>query len=346
MAPMPNLCDFPPMPIQISILVYPGFELLDASGPVSVFSTANFILAQHAKAPAYAITMVSPTGGMVSSSSGVGVDTRPLSKVPPRNLHTFLVAGAEAGPLREILKDAVIRKRAPRWAEKSRRYGSVCAGTFVLAALELINGRRVASHWSACRPLAAAFPKVRVDENAIFVEDGPVWTSAGVTTGIDMALAMVAKDTSAAIAHDVAKRLVLYVRRPGNQSQFSPLLRAQRRGEYRFGDLMDWVHLHLDQRLDVRVLAAKARLSERTFFRRFTEAMGETPARLIECLRLDAARLLLSQGLATKLTAARVGLPTARFTRAFARRFGVSPRLYRQMHSHPATRPRAEPRSL
>ena len=343
MATMPKLCDFPPMPIEVSILVYPGFELLDASGPVSVFSTTNFILGQRAEAPAYAIHMVSPTGGMVRSSSGVRVDTRPLSKTPPKNLHTFLIAGAESEPLKEVLKDPVIRKRAPLWAEKSSRYGSVCAGTFVLAALELINERRVASHWSACRPLAKAFPKVRVDENAIFVEDGRVWTSAGVTTGIDMALAMVAKDTSAAIAHDVAKRLVLYVRRPGNASQFSPLLRAQRTGDAPFGDLMNWVHLHLDQRLDVRALAAKARLSERTFFRRFTETMGETPARLIESLRLDAARLLLSQGLTTKATASRVGLPSARLTRAFARRFGVSPRLYREMHSQPATR---KPRSV
>jgi transcriptional regulator GlxA family with amidase domain len=333
MAEMPMLCDFPPMKIEVGLLVYPGFELLDASGPVSVFNTANYILGQRAKSPAYAITMVSPSGGIVRSSSGVGVDTRPLSTVPPKDLHTFLVAGAEAGPLAKALKDPLIRQRAPRWAERSSRYGSICAGTFVLAALQLIDGHRVASHWSACRSLAAAYPKVQVDEDAIFVEDGNVWTSAGVSTGIDMALAMVANDISAAIANDVAKRLVLYVRRPGNQSQFSPLLRAQRRAENPFGDLMNWVHLHLDQKLDVSTLAARARLSQRTFFRKFTEAMGETPAHLIESLRLDSARVLLSQGLATKLTAARVGLPGARFARAFERRFGVSPWLYRQTHS-------------
>ena len=330
MAEMPMLCDFPPMPIEVSVLVYPGFELLDATGPVSVFNTANYILGQRAQMPAYGITMVSPTGGIVCSSSGVGVDTRPLSKAPPKNLHTFLVAGAEAGPLAAALKDPLICKRAPRWAEESSRYGSICSGTFVLAALQLIDGRRVASHWSACRPLAAAFPKVRVDADAIFVEDGKVWTSAGVSTGIDMALAMVANDTSAAIANDVAKRLVLYVRRPGNQSQFSRLLRAQRTAENPFGDLINWVQLHLDQKLDVPTLAAQARLSQRTFFRKFTETMGVTPAHLIESLRLDAARVLLMQGLAIKLTAARVGLPAARFARAFERRFGVSPRLYRQ----------------
>ncbi|UXN58255.1 GlxA family transcriptional regulator [Phyllobacterium zundukense] len=326
------------MLIEVAILVYPGFELLDASGPASVFGTANFVLVQRQKDPAYEISVVSSTGGAVRSSSGVSVDTKPLSKVPPRKLHTFLVAGAEEEPLREVLKDPIVRERAPRWAEKSNRYGSICAGTFVLAELQLIDGRRVASHWSACRPLAAAYPKVEVDENAIFVEDGNVWTSAGVSTGIDMALAMVANDTCKAIANDVAKRLVLYVRRPGNQSQFSPLLRAQRTAEHPFGDMMDWVHLNLEQKLDVPTLAARTGLSERSFFRKFTEVMDETPARLIESIRLDAARLLLSQGLAIKLTALRVGLPSSRFAKAFERRFGVSPRLYRETHAQSAAR--------
>lgn len=321
------------MPMEVAILVYPGFELLDASGPVSVFSTANFVLDQRDEDPVYGISMVSPTGGAVCSSSGVSVVTKPLSKIPPRTLHTFLVAGAEAGPLREVLKDPVVRERAPRWAKKSNRYGSVCAGTFVLAKLKLIDGRRVASHWSACRSLAAAFPKVEVDETAIFVKDGNVWTSAGVTTGIDMALAMVANDIGMAVANDVAKRLVLYVRRPGNQSQFSPLLRAQRTAEHPFGDLMDWVHVNLQQRLDVPTLAARIGLSERSFFRKFTEAMDETPARLIESIRLDAARVLLSQGLTIKVTASRVGLPSSRFAKAFERRFGVSPRLYQEIHA-------------
>jgi transcriptional regulator GlxA family with amidase domain len=333
MARLPMLSDFPPGRIEVSILVYAGFELLDATGPAAVFNTANFILGQRAQAPAYDITMVSPTGGIVRSSSGVGVDTRPLAQYPPKNLHTFLVAGAEGGPLAAAMKDPVICKRAPRWAERSSRYGSICAGTFVLAALQLIDGRRVASHWDACRPLAEMFPKVKVEEDAIFIEDGKVWTSAGVTTGIDMALAMVGNDTSAAIANDVAKRLVLYVRRPGNQSQFSPLLRAQRTAKGPFGDLINWVHLHLDRTLDVPTLAAQTKLSQRTFFRKFKETMGETPAHLIESLRLDAARVLLSQGLAIKLTAARVGLPSARFARAFERRFGVSPRLYRKAHT-------------
>jgi transcriptional regulator GlxA family with amidase domain len=317
------------MQIDVSMLVYPGFELMDAGGPVSVFNCANFILEQRAKPPVYDVTIVSPTGGVVRSSSGVGMDTRPLSLTPPKNLHTFLVAGAEGGPLSKALKDPLIRQRAPRWAHSADRYGSVCAGTFVLAALQLIDGRRVASHWAACGPLAAAYPNVQVDEDAIFVEDGNVWTSAGVSTGIDMALAMVARDTSPALANEVAKRMVLYVRRPGDQSQLSPMLSAQRKADNPFGDLLNWVHLNLDRPLDVATLAERARLSQRTFFRKFTEAMGETPAHFIESLRLDAARVLLAQGLSIKLTAARVGLSGTTFARAFERRFGVSPRSYR-----------------
>lgn len=337
MAQRRRVCDFTPVTIEVAFLVYPGFELLDASGPVSVFSTANFVLEQRRKAHAYKVLMVSADGGTIWSSSGVGVDTRTLSEKPPRNLHTFLVAGAEAGPLIEVLKDPIVHARVPRWVRRSRRYGSVCAGTFVLARLHLIDGRRVASHWAACRPLAEAFPEVRVDENAIFVEDGNVWTSAGVTTGIDMALAMVASDVGANIANEVAKRLVLYVRRPGNQSQFSPLLRAQRTAEQPFADLLNWVHLNLDQKLDVPTLAARAGFSERSFFRKFTEIMKETPARLVESIRLDTARTLLAEGLTIKSTATRIGLPSTRFARAFERRFGISPRLYRDVHARSAT---------
>lgn len=331
------MCDFAPMSIEVAFLVYPGFELLDATGPVSVFSTANFVLEQLRKESVYEVSMVSTGGGTVPSSSGVGVDTMILSKTPPRNLHTFLVAGAEAGPLIEVMKDAIVGERAPRWARRSKRYGSICAGTFVLAQLQLIDGRRVASHWSACRPLAEAFPNVNVDENAIFIQDGNVWTSAGVTTGIDMALAMVAADVGADIANEVAKRLVLYVRRPGNQSQFSPMLRAQRTAEHHFGDLMNWVHLNLDRKLDVPVLAAQAGLSERSFFRKFTEVMNETPARLIKSIRLDAARTLLAQGVTIKSTATRVGLPSPKFAKAFERRFGISPRLFRDVHTQSAS---------
>jgi transcriptional regulator GlxA family with amidase domain len=198
----------------------------------------------------------------------------------------------------------------------------------------MLDGRCVATHWDACAPLAGAFPSVRVDSNSLYVVDEPVWTSAGVTTGIDMALAMVAHDLDAAIAGQIAKRLVLYARRPGYQSQFSPLLQAQTKADSPFADLITWIMTNLDASLDVSMLATRAGLSERTFHRKFIAATSETPARFVESVRLDAARMLLSSGISLKSVAARVGLaPAARFSEAFERRFGVTPKLFRDMHA-------------
>ena len=214
-----------------------------------------------------------------------------------------------------------------RLAAKSERFGSVCTGGFVLAALGLLDGRRIATHWDASKPFSAAFPKVTVDPDALYVVDGQLWTSAGVTTGIDMALAMVAHDLDATVAGEVAKRLILYARRPGHQSQFSPVLKAQVRGDSPFADLIGWMQSNLDASLDVPSLAAPAGLTERTFHRKFVAATGETPARFVETARLDAARMLLSRGLSLKAVAAQVGLfPPARLADAFERRFGVAPR--------------------
>ena len=192
----------------------------------------------------------------------------------------------------------------------------------------VLDGRRVTTHWDACGPLAHAFPSVKVDSDALYVVDGPIWTSAGVTTGIDMVLAMVAHDLDAGIAGQIAKGLVLYARRPGYQSQFSPLLQAQAKADEPFcrTDRLDQANLVLS--LDVSALAARAGLSERTFHRQFVAATGETPARFVESARLDAARMLLSRDGSLKSVAAQVGLaPAARFAEAFERRFGVTPRL-------------------
>ncbi len=138
------------MPIAVHILVYPEFELLDATGPASVFSTANFILNRRERPTAYEVALVSASGGLVRSSSGVAVDTRPLSRTPPKSLHTFLISGGEAPAIRNALVDAALRERAPRWARKAARYGSVCAGSFILADFGLVDGRRVAAQIEQC----------------------------------------------------------------------------------------------------------------------------------------------------------------------------------------------------
>ncbi|MFT4102435.1 MAG: helix-turn-helix domain-containing protein, partial [Burkholderiaceae bacterium] len=234
------------------------------------------------------------------------------------------------------MADPVLRDALPVLAARARRFGSVCTGSFVLAAAGLLDGRRVATHWDGCVPLARAFPEVDVDPDALYVEDGRLWTSAGVTTGIDMALAIVSRDLDGETAGAVAKRLVLYARRPGHQSQFSPVLKAQMRADGPFAELIDWIHAHLETPLDVPALAARAGLSERTLHRRFLAATGQTPARFVEIARLDAARLLLSRGTTLKRVAAQVGLfPASRLGRLFERRFGVSPRLYRDLHAEP-----------
>ncbi len=322
------------MPHCVALLVYPGFELLDAAGPASVFTAANHALREGGRRPFYAVEMVSPVGGSVASSSGVALQTNALSRVPPAKVDTFLIVGAEAESLRAVIAERAVRRWAPRCAREAARFGSVCSGTFVLAALGLLDGKHVATHWGACTRLAEMYPSVIVDPDTLYVRDGKVWTSAGVSTGIDMALAIVSRDVGADIASHVAKRLVLYAHRPGFQSQFSPLLRAQITAERPFAELIDWLQTNLHRPLDVPSLAARVGLSERSFYRKFLASTGESPAHFVEAIRLDAARMLLAQGLSLKAIAAQVGLsPAPRLTRAFERRFGVTPRLFRETHA-------------
>ncbi len=333
MAEMTNRCYFLPMH-HVVFIVYPGFELLDVSGPAAVFNSANHALDQQGKPAFYAVPLVSTWGGTIESSSGITVDTRPLSDLKPGEAHTILVAGAEREPLMAAVADPTLRAALPQLIAGAERFGSVCSGGFLLAALGLLEGHRIATHWDSCKPLSENFPAVTVDPDALYVVDGRLWTSAGVTTGIDMALAMIANDLDASIAGEVAKRLILYARRPGYQSQFSPVLQAQVKGDSPFADLIGWIQANLDEPLDVPALANRAGLSERTFHRKFVAATGQTPARFVETARLDAARLLLSRGTSLKSVAAQVGLfPAARFSEAFERRFGVAPRLFREMHA-------------
>jgi len=330
---LPHLADIMKMH-RVAFVVYPGFELLDMSGPAAVFDGANYALSERGKAPYYAVDIISAEGGSVKSSSGVAVESRRRGAGASNRMDTLLVAGAQRENLMRVVADPGLRTWLPKLAARATRFGSVCSGAFLLANLGMLDGRRVATHWNACGPLAKAFPKIKVDSDALYVVDGSIWTSAGVTTGIDMALAMVAGDLDAAIASEVARGLVLYARRPGYQSQFSPLLQAQTKAASPFADLIAWIMLNLNSPLDVSTLAARARLSERSFHRKFNAATGESPARFVEAARLDAARMLLSRGSSLKSVATRVGLtPATRFAKAFERRFGVTPRLFRDTHT-------------
>jgi len=313
----------------VALFAFDGFHLLDVTGPASVFGLANTLIDRKT----YRVLVVSPTGGLATSTCGVAVHSLAVSKVRPREVDALLVAGGEVAAMHRAAMHPATRRWIPRCVAASERFGSVCSGAFLLAELGMLENARVATHWASCDALAAKFPNIAVDAKSLFVVDGKLWTSAGVSTGTDMALAMVEQDIGRVAANRIAKFMVLYARRPGYQSQFSDLLRSQISSAGEFQDLMAWIQERLDQRLDVSVLAAQAGLAERTFYRKFLAATGRTPAKFVETLRLDAIRSLLSTNLGLKSIAARTGMGTAaRLTVSFERRFGVTPSIFRQLH--------------
>jgi transcriptional regulator GlxA family with amidase domain len=330
-AEMTKLVYFPPMlnTRKIAILVYPGCQLLDATGPATVFMTANSSVGRNA----YAVELFSANGGLVRTDSGIEVASNPLPQHPSRRLDTLIVAGGDEAALQTAFKAGRLVPWINRHHHRFRRVGSVCTGSFLLAAASVLDGRRAATHWAACSALQRLYPSISVDAEALFAVDGNIWTSAGVTTGLDMALEMVEQDHSADAANAVAQTLVLYARRPGHQSQFSPLLKAQEKAGSVFGELIAWMNDNISQPLGVPALAARAGMTERTFFRRFTSSVGVSPARFVETLRLDAARSLLDQGEKPKAVAAALGFrSTAQMSLAFERRFGLRPSLLRKLH--------------
>jgi transcriptional regulator GlxA family with amidase domain len=314
---------------HVALLAFDGIQILDITGPAAVFGAANDAAGRRC----YAIHILSAKGGAVTSNSGVELMTAPLSSLKPSQVDTALIAGGNKEGLQSVAMDKNVRAWMAQASAHARRYGSICTGTFPLAYFGLIRGKRVATHWQATSLLGKYYPDVEVDANALYVEDGRVWTSAGVTTGIDMCLAIVARDVGDQVANAVAKRLVLYARRPGYQSQFSPVLAAQEKADTSFSKLIDWIREHLAEPLDVACLAERAAMSTRNFHRKFTEAIGETPAHFVETLRLDQARHLLATATSLKDIAARTGYATpGQFSKAFVRRFGMSPGLFREVH--------------
>ncbi|RYZ08569.1 MAG: helix-turn-helix domain-containing protein [Myxococcales bacterium] len=313
----------------VALVAFPGAQILDITGPAAVFTTANRELGREH----YAVRIVSSSGEPARTSAAITLATEPLTALGPRAVDTLLIAGGEQEGIVAAIADRKLRAWVKRTARQARRFGSVCSGTFVLASYGLLDERRAATHWNACQRLAERFPRVSVDADALYVVDGNVWTSAGVTTGIDMCLAMVQQDLGASVAHAVARQLVVYARRPGYQTQFSSTLRAQGQSDSPYAGLCAWLSDNLNQDLGVAALAAQMGQSPRDFHRKFLAAMGQSPARFVEELRLEQARLLLSHQLSLKEIAARTGFGGAvRLSRAFERRYGVRPSLFRQVH--------------
>ena len=320
----------------VALFAFDGFQLLDVTGPASVFGLANTLIDRKA----YRVLVVSPTGRLATSTCGVAIHSLAVAKVRPREVNTLLVAGGGTEAMQRAATHPATRRWIPRCVSASERFGSVCSGAFLLAELGMLENTRVATHWASCDALAAKFPDIAVDAKSLFVVDGKLWTSAGVSTGTDMALAMVEQDIGRLAANRIAKFMVLYARRPGYQSQFSDLLRSQISSAGEFQDLIAWIQERLDQHLDVSVLAAHSGLSERTFYRKFLAATGRTPAKFVETLRLESARSLLATNLGLKSIATRIGMGTAaRLTVSFERRFGVSPSIFRQLNHGSARTP-------
>lgn len=320
-------------PRRILFLVYKGFEVLDLGGPLSVFDTANRVLRATGAPAAYETRVIALAGGLVATGAGLGVAAEPARSVRLGARDTLLVMGAQGRELVRARKEGAVARWLARAAPRAARFGSVCTGAFHLADAGLLDGRRAATHWEGAPFLARAHPAVRVEADALFVVDGPAWTSAGAATGVDMALAMVAADVDAAVMTQVARQLVVYACRPGHQSQFSDVLRAQTAGAGAFTDVVAWAEARLDAPLKVADLARRAGMSERTFARKFAEATGTTPAKHIERARLEKARQLLEAGEAVKRVFRAVGFRSeAAFRAAFAERFGLTPSLHRRLH--------------
>jgi transcriptional regulator GlxA family with amidase domain len=259
---------------------------------------------------------------------------RDLARIVPRAGDTILVAGGDAAAIRAAIADRALLAWLRNAARIVSRMCSVCSGAFILAAAGLLDGKRATTHWSALDRFAQFFPRVEVDRTAIFVCDGATWTSAGVTTGIDMALALVEADLGAHVADQAAAQLVLYARRPGFQSQWSEALVAQQQAHDPLAPAIGWARANL-ARADIDAVAKRAGLSPRTFHRRCLAHLSTTPAKLLDKLRVERARELLANGdEPVKSLAAACGWGTAaRMNRAFARELGMSPRAYRLLHA-------------
>ncbi|HUA28666.1 MAG TPA: GlxA family transcriptional regulator [Streptosporangiaceae bacterium] len=319
-------------PRCVLIVVFDGVQSLDVTGPLEVFAGANACLANRdgrGKA-AYEIIIASPGGAPVRTSSGLtfvpGADLR-AATTP----HTVLVPGGEGTrPGSEACSEvtAWLRRHGP----SSRRITSVCTGAFLLARAGLLNGRRATTHWAYAETLQRQFPGVHVDPDPIYVRDGPVVTSAGVTAGIDLALTLVEEDIGRETALEVARHLVVFLRRPGDQAQFSAQLRAQVARRRPLREVQHWISERPADDLSVESLAARAGLSPRQFARSFAAETGMTPGRYVDRVRLEAARRELEDtGAAVEQVARTCGYGTPEaMRRAFIRAVGVSPAGYRQ----------------
>jgi transcriptional regulator GlxA family with amidase domain len=317
----------------VVFVAYTDVCLLDLSGPQTVFWAASNYARQRGL-PGYELVVASLKGGTVRCVEGVAMQTVAVDDLPKR-LDTLMLPGAPAMPVMIDEADQLVAwiRKASRF---SRRVASVCSGAFLLARTGLLDGKQAATHWAMCDQFREKFPSVGIERDAIFVRQGSIWTSAGVTTGIDLALALVEEDCGREVAMEVARELVVFLKRPGGQSQFSTLLQAQTQDKEMFDELHRWIVDNLARAdLSVDRLAERASMSPRNFARVYKQATGRTPAKAVELFRLEAARRLLenSDRNIDQIAGACGFGDEERMRITFQRNLGVSPRDYRKRFS-------------
>lgn len=309
---------------RVVMLAYPDVELLDVTGPLSVLSAATRLARGSG---GYRLEVAAPRSGAVETAGGVGLVASRSYTSLGGPIDTLIVPGGLAAIGAGRVALTTLRRLAP----SARRVVGVCTGAFLLAEAGLLEGRRAVTHWATCATLRRSYAGVQVEEDPIFVQDGNVWTSAGVTAGMDLALALVEQDHGSALALEVARWLVMYLRRPGGQSQHSVPLAAQTAEQGPISELLAWARAHLSDDLSVPALARRAAMSERNFARKFVAETGASPAAWILRLRLEAVRSALELSDASiKEVAAHCGFQSAEsLNHAFRKAFGTTPRAYR-----------------
>ncbi|HEX3367167.1 GlxA family transcriptional regulator [Phenylobacterium sp.] len=306
---------------RVAFVIFPQFQLLDAAGPISAFDIAGRIARGG-----YELEVLAAQAGAVASSAGVSLAAERLGDGP---YDTIVVAGGAGTRDLPALAEVVTWLKAA--APRARRVASVCSGAYILAEAGLLDGRRATTHWSRSDDFARRYPRVRLEPDRIFTRDGEVWASAGITAGIDLSLALIEDDLGGEVAKQTAQQLVVHQRRPGGQSQFSALL-DMGGPNGRFADLMEWIRERLAEPLHVERLADRAAMSPRHFARAFAAETGVTPAKAVERLRLEAARVRVEAGhepIDRVALAAGFGDPE-RMRRAFLRAFGQPPQALRR----------------
>jgi transcriptional regulator GlxA family with amidase domain len=314
-------------------VAFEGMGLLDLTGPLTVFWSASRFMEQQGR-HGYARHTVSLDGGPILTTEGVTIETAPISNFDAAEIDTIVIPGAlDMGP---TLADRRLVDWLAANAPRARRTASVCGGAFLLAEAGLLDGRRAVTHWASCELLDQRYKSLTVEPDAIFIQDGPIWTSAGVSAGIDLSLALVQEDCGRQVAMQVARQLVIYMKRPGGQSQFSELLQSQTLTSTAFENLHLWISNNLsDERLNVELLAERVGMSPRNFARSYKAKTGRTPAKAVEVFRLEAARRLLEDaehGVDRIARSCGFG-DEERMRTTFQRHLAISPRDYRRRFS-------------